>query len=156
VFQDLDQPSRVVLVGQAYRFVEHLSESNRLSNTETQPGISATWTAQSIKERRGTHDDPATETERWLEEISEACRKRARNLEMAAERLIDFEEVRAQLTALEDTRKTAERGLRALQHRTERLAQPERDRDSLLESYAGVLPAAIDALESEERHWVYR
>ena len=75
---------------------------------------------------------------------------------MAAERLIDFEGVRAQLTALEDTRKTAERGLRALQHRTERLAQPERDRDSLLESYAGVLPAAIDALESEERHWVYR
>jgi hypothetical protein len=75
---------------------------------------------------------------------------------MAAERLIDFEELRAQLTALEDTRKTAERELRALQHRTERLAQLERDRDSLLEGYAGVLPEAIDALESEERHWVYR
>jgi hypothetical protein len=43
-----------------------------------------------------------------------------------------------------------------LQHRTERLAQLERDRDSVLESYAGVLPKAIDALEAEERHRVYR
>ena len=64
--------------------------------------------------------------------------------------------MRARLAALEDTRKTAKRELRALQHRTERLAQLERDRDSLLEGYAGVLHAAIDALESEERHWVHR
>jgi site-specific DNA recombinase len=108
------------------------------------------------QERRGTYGDPATETERWLEEISEVGRKRARYQEMAAERLIDFEELRARLAALEDTRKTAERELCALQHRTERLAQLERDRDSVLESYAGVLPEAIDALEAEERHRVYR
>ena len=108
------------------------------------------------KERRGTHGDPAIETERWLEEISEVGRKRARYQEMAAERLIDFEDLRARLAALEDTRNTAERELRALQHRTERLAQLERDRDSLLESYAGVVPEAIDALDSEERHRVYR
>ncbi len=54
------------------------------------------------------------------------------------------------LAALEDTRETAERELRALQHRTERLAQLERDRASLLESYAGLMPEAIDALGSEE------
>jgi len=108
------------------------------------------------QERRGTYGDPATETERWLEEISEAGRKRIRYQEMAAERLINFEELRMRLAALEDTRKTAERELRALQHRTERLAQLERDRDSLLESYAGLLPEAIDALGSEERHRVYR
>ena len=47
-----------------------------------------------------------------------------------------------------------ERGLEdALRHHTERL---ERDRDSLLESYAGLVPEAIDALGSEERHRVYR
>jgi hypothetical protein len=74
---------------------------------------------------------------------------------MAAERLIDFEELRAQLAALEDTRKTSERELRTLQHRTERLVQLKRDRDNLLESDAGVLPEAIDALELEERHRVY-
>jgi site-specific DNA recombinase len=108
------------------------------------------------QESLGTCGDPATETERWLEEISEVGRKRTRYQEMAAERLINFEELRARLAALEDTRKTAERELRTLQHRTERLAQLERDRDSLLESYTGVLPEAIDALKSEERHRVYR
>jgi hypothetical protein len=46
-------------------------------------------------------------------------------------------------------------GARA-QHRTERLAQLERDRDTLLESYAGAMPEAIDALGPEERHQVYR
>jgi DNA repair exonuclease SbcCD ATPase subunit len=75
---------------------------------------------------------------------------------MAAEGLIEFEELRAQLAALEDTRKTAERELRTLEVRTEHLAQLERDRDSLLETYAGLLPEAIDALGSEERHRVYR
>jgi chromosome segregation ATPase len=108
------------------------------------------------QERLGTCGDPANETQRWLEKISEVGRKRARYQEMAAERLIDFEELRARLAALEDTRKTAERELHALQHRTERLARLERDRDSLLESYAGVVPEAIDALDSVERHRVYR
>src|SRR5215212_4097586 len=102
------------------------------------------------------HGDPAAETKRWLEEISEVGRKRARYQEMAAERLIDFEELRTRLAALEDTRKAAERELRTLERRTARLAQLERDRDSLLESYAGLLPEAIDALGSEERHRVYR
>ena len=43
-----------------------------------------------------------------------------------------------------------------LQRRTERLAQLERDRDSLLESYADLMPKAIDALGPEERHRAYR
>jgi len=107
------------------------------------------------QERRNAHGDPTTETERWLGEISEANRKRARYQEMVAEGLIGFEELRTQLAALEDTRKTAERALRAL-HRTEHLAQLERDRDSVLESYTGLMPGAIDALRSEERHRVYR
>ena len=53
--------------------------------------------------------------------------------------------LRARLAALDDARKTAEQELRALQHRAEHLAQLERDRDSLLESYAGLVPEAIDA-----------
>jgi hypothetical protein len=44
------------------------------------------------QERLGTCGDPANETERWLEEISEVGCKRARYREMAAERLIDFKE----------------------------------------------------------------
>jgi hypothetical protein len=108
------------------------------------------------QERRGTHGDPAAETRRWLEEISVAGRKRTRYQEMAAEGLIDFEELRAWLAALGDVRNTAEQELRALEQRTEHLAQLERDRDSLLENYADLMPEAIDALDSEERHRVYR
>jgi uncharacterized protein involved in exopolysaccharide biosynthesis len=58
----------------------------------------------------------------------------------AAEVLVDFEELRTRLAALEDTRKTAERELRVLQRRAEQLAHLERDRDSLLESYADLMP----------------
>ena len=108
------------------------------------------------QERRGAHGDPATEAERWLKEISEASQKRTRYQDMAAEGLIDFEELRTRLSALEESRETAERELRALKHRTERLERLERDRDSLLESYVGLLPEAIDALGSEERHRVYK
>ena len=108
------------------------------------------------QESCGVHGDPAAETERWLEEISDVGRKRARYQEMAAEGLIEFEELRVRLAALEDTRKTAERELRTLEARSEHLAQLERDRDSLLETYADLLPEAIDALGSEERHQVYR
>jgi chemotaxis regulatin CheY-phosphate phosphatase CheZ len=61
-----------------------------------------------------------------------------------------------QLAALEDTRKTAERELRSLEQRTAHLAQLERDKDSLLDNYADLMPEAIDALGSEERHRVYR
>ena len=70
---------------------------------------------------------------------------------MAAEGLIDFDELRARLAALEDTRKTAEEELRTLRRRTEHLAQLERDRDGLLETYAELVPEAIDALGSEDR-----
>jgi hypothetical protein len=50
----------------------------------------------------------------------------------------------------------AERELHALHRRTEHLAQLEHDRDGLLESYADLVPEAIDALGSAERHRAYR
>ena len=71
------------------------------------------------QERRGMRGDPATQIEKWLGEIAEAVRKHARYQEMAAEGLVDLEELRTRLAALEDTRKTAEQELRALQRRTE-------------------------------------
>jgi hypothetical protein len=43
-----------------------------------------------------------------------------------------------------------------LHRRPEHLAQLERDRDGLIESYADLVPEAIDALGSAERHRAYR
>ena len=108
------------------------------------------------QERRAAHGDPAIETERWLGQLSEASRKRIRYQEMAAEGLIDFEELRTRLYALEELRNTAERELYALRHHTERLERLERSRDNLLESYVGYVPKAIDTLGSEDRHRVYK
>lgn len=79
------------------------------------------------QESHSAHGDPAFQTERWLEEISEAGHKRARYQEMAAEGLIDFDELRAQLAIFEDTRKTAERELRRAHvrsHRRPRTGRP--------------------------------
>jgi chromosome segregation ATPase len=81
-------------------------------------------------------------------------RKRARYQELAAEDLIGFDELKARITELEETRTTAERELRALRSRREQIRQLEENKQALLERYAGLLPDAIDALDSAERHRV--
>jgi hypothetical protein len=77
-----------------------------------------------------------------LEEISEASRERARFREMAAEGLIDLEELRPQL--LQDTRNAIGQELQASQR------QPAGE---LRRSCAR---SDFDALGSEERHRAYR
>ncbi len=42
------------------------------------------------------------------------------------------------------------------QGRRERLEELERDKEVLLDSYAGLAPEALDSLAPEERHRVYR
>jgi hypothetical protein len=75
---------------------------------------------------------------------------------MAAENLIGFVELRACIAELEDTRTTAERVLRALQSRQVQIRQLEENKQALLERYAGLLPDAVEALDSAERHRVYK
>ncbi len=75
---------------------------------------------------------------------------------MAAVDLIGFDELRARIAELEETRAAAERELRALDRRREQMRQLERDKESLLDDYAGMLPEAIDGLDAPERHRVYK
>jgi len=107
----------------------------------------------------GMHGDPALEQKMWLEQLAEAERKRSGFQDMAAEGLITFDELRAKLAALEETRTTAERELASLRSRREVIEELERDRDTLLEHYAKMVPEAPEALEeltAEERHQVYQ
>ena len=53
--------------------------------------------------------DPERDAQIWLRKLEEADRKRAGYQDMAAEGLITFDELRAKLAALEETRETAER-----------------------------------------------
>jgi hypothetical protein len=108
------------------------------------------------RERAGMHGDPEQEARVWLERLAEAERKRSGFQDMAAEGLITFDELRTKLAALEETRTTAQRELESLSLRRERLAELERDRDSLLEHYATKVPEALEELTAEERHQVYK
>ena len=75
---------------------------------------------------------------------------------MAAEDLISFDELRARIAELAETRITAERELMALRNRQEQIQQLEQEKETLLEDYARLLPKALDGLDAPERHRVYK
>jgi site-specific DNA recombinase len=106
--------------------------------------------------RAAMRGDPGRQAKAWLEKLSDVSRKRARFQDMAAEGLLSFDELRGKLLELDETRKTAERELEALWNRWERIEQLERDRDTLLEHYADMVPQDLGELTAEERHQVYR
>jgi hypothetical protein len=105
---------------------------------------------------RGFARRPKSVAKAWLDKLSQADHKRSAFQEMAAEGFITLEELGEKLADLEDTRKVAERELRAVRDRAERVAQLELDKETLLASFAGELPAALDDLAPEERQRVYR
>lgn len=107
-------------------------------------------------EREGMRGDPDRETKAWLEKLAEVERKRSGYIDLAADGIMNRDELRAKLAALEETRATAQRELEALQRRRERIEELERDRDVLVERYAKIAPEALDALAPEERHHVYK
>jgi site-specific DNA recombinase len=108
------------------------------------------------EQRRASRGDPALEAKAWLEKLASLDRKRGGYLDLAAEGIMGRDELRARLAGLEEARGTAERELAAIEGRKERLERLERDRDALVERYAGVVPASLDALPPEERHRLYK
>jgi hypothetical protein len=75
---------------------------------------------------------------------------------MTANDLITFDELRARLVELDNTRSVAERELQALRSQKERIGELEADRDALLDSLTGMAPDALDSLAPEERHQFYK
>jgi len=108
------------------------------------------------QEHAAMRGGPDGQAKAWLEKLADVSRKRARFQDMAAEGLISFDELRGKLLELDETRKTAERELEALRDRRERIEQLERDRETLLEHYADMVPEDLEELTAEERHQVYR
>ena len=74
---------------------------------------------------------------------------------MAAQDLIGFDEFRRRIAELEETRTLAERELRSLQQRRERVQQLEQDKESLLSRYAKLVPSELDGLNSAQRRQIY-
>ena len=107
-------------------------------------------------ERRDLGGDPQREAKAWLEKLTDADRMRSGYQDLAANGLMTFNELGEKLAGLEETSKAARRELDALKGRSERVAQLERDKEALLESYEAVTPEVLDALSPEDRNRFYR
>ena len=110
-----------------------------------------------IEEERKAHQgDPRQDSKVWMRKIAEVDGLRGRFQDMVAEALITFEELRIKLDGLEETRQTARRELDALEDRRERLAELERDKVELLESYSEKASRGLDHFTPEDRHDTYK
>ena len=99
-----------------------------------------------VQERTRLHGGPDREAKVWAEKLAEADQMRCGYQDLVAKGLMTFEELEEKLRELEETRKSAERELEALRSRKERIEVLERDKEALLESYAGMAPEALDGL----------
>jgi hypothetical protein len=62
----------------------------------------------------------------------------------------------SRLKELEDTRKVAQHELTRLRSQQERVAELGEDRDALLESFAGMVPEALEVLSGTDRNKLYK
>ena len=108
------------------------------------------------QERSAMRGDPEREIKVWSEKIAEVDQERRGYLRLAAKGHITDDELDEVLADLEDTRKAAEIEVQTLRSHRQVLAQLERDKDAILESYARMTPEALDKLSPEERHGVYK
>ncbi len=106
-------------------------------------------------EREGRHGDPEREAASWAQKLADIERKREGYWDLAASGDMPKDLMRAKIAGLEDQRTMAERELKALRSHRERLAELERDKDALLDSYARMAPEALGALAPEERRQMY-
>jgi len=99
--------------------------------------------------------DPQHEAKTWAEKVAECDRSRSAYQDQQAAGLMTLDELGRKLGELDSTLKLARAELERLQRRRERVEELERDRDAIIESYAGMLPDALDALSGEERRRLY-
>jgi site-specific DNA recombinase len=106
--------------------------------------------------RKETRRDPEREAKTWLDRLAKVDRQRARAQDMAIQGLLDYEELRAKLASLEETREAVERELEILKDHEETIAELERGKEAVLQHYAPVAPEALNSLTPEERRHLYK
>jgi len=108
------------------------------------------------QERESLRADPQKQVRTCVARLDELDRKRSRFQDMAAEGYITFEELGAKLREQEAVRESAQQPLRELEGGAARLEELEQNKAELLGKFAMVMPEALDELNPEERHQVYR
>lgn len=95
------------------------------------------------QERDDRHSDP--------EKAAECISLRGAYQDQQAAGLTSLTELGSKLEELESIRRMAEAEIAALEAHEERVAELERDRETLLEFYAGTVHEALDQLDGEEQ-----
>jgi site-specific DNA recombinase len=108
------------------------------------------------EQRQALRGNPKHEIKVWLEKLAALDRKRSGYLDLAAEGILEREELRAKLAELQEARETVEKELRVIEGRKDHVQQLEHDRDALMEHYAGLVPESLNDLSPEERHQIYK
>ena len=107
------------------------------------------------RELSGLGGDPRLEARVLAERIAGCDRSRSAYQDQQAAGLMTLEELDGKLREIDRTRASARSELEALGKRRERAEELGRDRESIVESYAEMLPDALDALSGEERRRLY-
>jgi SMC interacting uncharacterized protein involved in chromosome segregation len=95
------------------------------------------------QERAAMRGDPEQVVKVWLDKLAEVDQERRSYQRLAAKGHMSDEELDEALGELEDTRKAAERELRAIQGKREIIEQLERDRDTILDSTPARYPKPL-------------
>ena len=107
-------------------------------------------------ERADAGRDPERDAEFWSKKITEVEIERRGYQRLTARGHMTDEELVAALSELDETHETAKRELEGARARDEALQRLERDRDVLIEPYAGMVSETLEDLAPEERHRIYK
>src|SRR5215217_552614 len=108
------------------------------------------------QEREAGCRDTVEEVAAWAKKAEECDLLRSAYQDQQAAGYMTLEELGSKLKGLEETRRLAQAELSDLEAREERVKELERDRDALIESWAGMVPEALDGLTGQEKNEVYR
>ena len=125
-----------------------------VSSLLKEPERLRTGVARMLEEQRC--GDPKPEMRLRAKRLADVDAKHSRYQDMAAEGLIDFDELRAKLDALETDRKTAARELEAIRDEAEWFASLKLETEALIEAYSKKARAGLDHYTPQDRHDAYR
>ena len=102
------------------------------------------------------YGEPEKEINARLDKLSELEQERRGYQRLAARGHMTDEELDEAMGELEESRRTMQRELEALEGRRKAMEDLERDSDAILESYATMVREELDALLPEDRHKIYK
>ena len=92
----------------------------------------------------------------WLKKLEDCDRLRSAYQDQQAAGFMTLEELGSKLKDLEETRKLAQAELAVLEVREKRVEELKNDRDALLDTWATIMPEALEDLTGEQRNKIYR